>query len=198
MMKVNGLPLAAPEPCQDDSANPRIMTDTRKNQRELCALAQPVDAGHLPVPYETPVTPSRIIRQIAETMVFSQTGDISRIGLQLSPEFLGRVSIILALAADGMSADIQTQNGAVRDMLTANLFKLEDELRGLGLNISFIEITCAGPTGDPADGHQDGRIPRSHQDSYGSGGTRPVTMARFHQAARIPMPPVRDGGFSNP
>jgi flagellar hook-length control protein FliK len=144
-------------------------------------------------PFEAPVTPSQIIRQIVETTAVSQTGNISRIKLQLNPEFLGKISIVLTAAGDGLTARIHAQNGAVSDMLSANLLKLQSELRDMGINMKSIDIFNAGLTGDMARGHQGHRSFGHHHGSDGAAGDRPVTLARFHQAIRAPQASVYDG-----
>ena len=174
----------------------RAVTNARENQRELFALSQPAGPEPLRASHEAPVTPAQIIRQIVDTTALSQTGNISQIKLQLNPEFLGRVNIVLTSGADGISARIQTQSGAVRDMLTANLFKLEAELRDMGLTMKSIDIVHTSLAGSLSAGQQG--FSHGNHESYGPNGTRPVTMARFHQAVRAPVTLAYDDGFGGP
>ena len=186
-----------PAPEQTNTETRRPMT--RENANGLFAPAQPADPelAVRDTPREASVTPSQVIRQIVQTTAFSQTGNISQIKLQLNPEFLGRVSIVLIAAEDGLSARIQTQSGVVRDMLAANLMKLQNELKDMGINMKSIDITQAGPAGNMTYGDQNSRAFGRDPDSDNLHGTRPITMARFHQAVRTPLPPTYHDGFGD-
>jgi flagellar hook-length control protein FliK len=143
------------------------------------------------VPSEPTVSPSQIIRQIVETTAFSQTGSISQIRLQLNPEFLGRVNIVLTATADGLAARIHAQSDAARELLSANLAQLQSELKQAGVNMKSIDIVQPGLSGQTRGGmgqSWDGSDENSRQELYESWGQpRPVTIARFRQMARVPL-----------
>jgi flagellar hook-length control protein FliK len=144
------------------------------------------------VPREPTVSPAHIIRQIVETTAFSQTGNISQIRLQLNPEFLGRINIVLTATPDGLTARVHAQSDAARDILSANLTQLQSELRQAGVNMKSIDVVQPGLTGQARGGmgqSWNGSGGEGNQQSlYESWGQpRPVTIARFRQMARVPL-----------
>ncbi|MCL2747321.1 MAG: flagellar hook-length control protein FliK [Oscillospiraceae bacterium] len=173
------------------------------NQNNFFSLAQAIDGVGGALAPEGNDMASRIVQQIVDTTQSALSGNISQIRLQLNPEFLGRVSIMLTAGEDGLSARIQAQHSNVLDILASNLYKLESELRDLGINMKSIDITQLGMQGGMAPGEgRDGRFFRRNPESDGAGTTKPITMARFHQSARIHGGQAADlnliGGYANP
>ncbi len=137
---------------------------------------------------DQPVEPAQVIRQVVQSAVLAQSRNVSQIRLQLNPEFLGRVEIILTAAAGGMTARIHAQNDTVRGMLAAHVGALQSDLKELGINMKSIDITRSEQDWQMARdgaGRQDTGREQPRGENGGQDNTdSPITMARFHAARR--------------
>ncbi len=138
---------------------------------------------------DTPVEPAQIIRQVVESAAMAHNRNVSQIRIQLNPGVLGRVSIVLTATADGMTARIQTQSDTTRNLLAANVARLQADLKELGVNMKNIEIAHADVRWDMARGGGQLDSGRSGQfqgeRKQHEQGARQITLSRFH-AAQIP------------
>ena len=155
----------------------------RDNVNNLFALTQKLQPASetKTITWDDNQPVAQVVRQIVETTAVAQKNNVSQIRLQLNPEFLGRVSILLTSSEDGLSARIQAQSGTVRELLLSNLNRLQSELRDMGINMKSIDITGHGLGSDLSQG---GRFLGRNRESEGQGTTSLVTMARFHQPIR--------------
>ncbi len=170
-------PIAAPETwvagsgeeqdafLQDNSA------DTSDNSSFLSHLAgtqrAPVAAPADVVAPPTPVMPTRFVDEIVDSVKLQQSQGISQLRIVLSPEGLGRVSVLLETSAEGLRARIQSDNPTVRGIMAAQITELEGKLKELGIHMKSIDVTN----------------PESGYDSTRSGGQTPFSSNHPGQRA---------------
>ena len=85
--------------------------------------------------------PADIIRQVVAKTSLRGNGDGGEIKVQLKPEYLGALSLRVALERGGVTAHLVTQSQAVKEALEAGLPQLKQALEGQGLRTDHIAVT---------------------------------------------------------
>ena len=162
---------AAPPPLTpaagDDTAAPR--DETRQPERRPVDPLPTAAAVSAPPPPPPPPPPAggpppavdgaALTRQVADLAHEARRQMPRTVALVLHPEHLGRVSLRLSLAAEGLQAHLQVTDAAVKAALEANLGDLRQQLHSQGLHLTGLQVSVsgsgAGQTGDhPTDGWQ--------------------------------------------
>lgn len=95
------------------------------------------------VPPQNTVEPAEVINQISD---FFQTANlinsegVTKLEMQLNPENLGSIEIVLESKAGEMAAIIKPANNTVREALTANVPTLTAALKEMGINMQNITV----------------------------------------------------------
>ncbi|MDR0248595.1 MAG: flagellar hook-length control protein FliK [Oscillospiraceae bacterium] len=129
-------PLSAEEDTPGDTANIHSAPAAPK-------AAAPAPAAPAPESAEAPApapAPKAVMEQIARAALSGKDGGVTRLELQLQPETLGKISIVMESAADGLSAVIRPHNTDVRGALAAHVGELLNTLRDMGLNMKNISV----------------------------------------------------------
>lgn len=84
-----------------------------------------------------------IVRQLVERVHAAVSEDTSSFEMQLNPEHLGRINLQV-IAKDGMvTAQIATENAAVKEALESQISMLKENLSNQGLQVEAVEVTIA-------------------------------------------------------
>jgi flagellar hook-length control protein FliK len=81
----------------------------------------------------------KIIDQISAQM--AQSRDVSTIQMELNPKFLGKIQLVIEATAEGITAKLRSENGAVRSLLNEHIADLRNSLKEAGVNMKDIEVT---------------------------------------------------------
>jgi len=159
---------------------------------------------------EQPQSPAReamtrsILDQIAQHAA-RQTGNVQTLSIELAPKFLGKISLVLTAAADGIVAKIRSESDAVRSLLSANLEALKLTLKDAGIHMKNIEVTeqnigwdlARGQAGGmqwgsgPQNRYEYGENGRPPQDGDALGGIETETVqseGAFYRTGRVAAP----------
>jgi len=154
-------------------------------------------------PPPPPVNPAEVIQQVVQAAKLTAAGGLTQLEVQLNPENLGKMQIILTAAPDGaMMAKLRFESDATRALLAQGLQELGTALRSQGFDITRIEIDDGHLRQDftqdeSRDGNReqqqerDGRIPLSvflNREEPESGAQAP-RWDRSVTAAVIPAAP---------
>jgi len=82
-----------------------------------------------------------IMNQIMDRMRIDQLGDFTKLEMQLHPASLGRVMIEIVSRNGEMTAQITTQNEAVKAAMESQLVQLKENLSEQGLKVESVEVT---------------------------------------------------------
>lgn len=155
-------------------AETEATADAGKTTQTQAAVPPPGAPTEQPAEFEPViqrVSVSSVLDQIAESAALSRSEGVSKLELQLSPEFLGKISVVLTASEDGMTASIKSGSEATRNLLAENITALQNTLRDMGINMKGIEVTQPGIGWDFARDPQ-GRQSRN-PDPGRSGKNRP-------------------------
>ncbi|MDL2273075.1 flagellar hook-length control protein FliK [Oscillospiraceae bacterium OttesenSCG-928-G22] len=87
-----------------------------------------------------PVNPTAVIDQIVEKAAMNQQAGVTKMEIDLNPAHLGKLSILLTVAEDGVSATIRAANDSVKNMLAFNIAELQESLKDAGIHMRDIEV----------------------------------------------------------
>lgn len=146
--------------------------------------AAPAETVDIPETRPQPANAAQIIRQVVEAAALKQSGTLSELTVQLNPEFLGRVNIVISATAQGLNARIQSESDTVRGLLAAHVGELKAALRDMGLDMKNIDIgkgEMARENAFGGHGHPEGR---GEGREYGApdGDRRVIPLTRFQTA----------------
>lgn len=84
-----------------------------------------------------------IIRQLTNYMHTQQKEDLTQMELQLHPATLGTINMTISSREGVVTANIQTQNEAVKNVLESQVMMLRQNLEDQGVKVEAIEVTIA-------------------------------------------------------
>lgn len=100
------------------------------NQDEQVLMSEP-----------TTLDTESLIKQIQNQLKVSTSFDNTKLEFQLNPENLGKLTIQLA-SKDGMiTAQITTQNAAVKEVIESQILLLRENMNNQGLKVEAVEVT---------------------------------------------------------
>lgn len=86
-------------------------------------------------------TTETLFDTMVEKIQMANTSESAFMEIQLKPEFLGKVSIQLALGDSGMEIRIKTEDAGVKGLLSEQLNQLKDALQDKGIKVMEVEVT---------------------------------------------------------
>ena len=104
----------------------------------------------------------QVVDQIVQAAKLAQSNGLKTMEISLDPKTLGRLSIVLTAAEDGVHATIRASSDATRSMLSQNLIELQNTLKDSGVNMKTIDIASAQLGWDLARGGGQGRNDQPH------------------------------------
>ncbi|MCR5784665.1 MAG: flagellar hook-length control protein FliK [Eubacterium sp.] len=93
--------------------------------------------------YIDPQTAQNIISQVTENVFLQATEDSTTMELQLNPENLGKLYVSVTTKEGEVSAQLQTQNEAVKAALESQINVLKETLAAQGIKVTEVEVTVA-------------------------------------------------------
>jgi flagellar hook-length control protein FliK len=138
---------AAPEQAQggtpEESAE-QAPTEDKTTEQPAALAAKPAEAPRAEAPAAPPPAARSVIEQITQYAAVTKSEGVTTLELQLQPAELGKLSIIMEQASDGLRAVIRPQNDSVRGLIAAHTEELLRGLRDMGLNMK--DVTVSQPT----------------------------------------------------
>ena len=85
----------------------------------------------------------RIIRQITDDIKMHVSSNTTSLEIQLEPESLGRVSLVVASKAGSVTAQLTVQNEVAKEAIESQIAQLKENLDNQGLKVEAVEVTIA-------------------------------------------------------
>lgn len=86
---------------------------------------------------------TRIVREIAENITVAVREKMTSLEMQLNPEHLGKVTILLATEEGGITAKITAETEMAKNAIEQQLTLLKENFDKQGLKVADIEVTIA-------------------------------------------------------
>lgn len=102
----------------------------------------------------TPVNPKEIIEQMVEKISLIQSKKVSELTLDLKPDYLGKMTIKLAMEEGVLTARFLTDNPQVKNLLESNLSTLRQQLESQGIKVEKTEVNVQLNNGGLFDGSE--------------------------------------------
>ncbi|RDU22431.1 flagellar hook-length control protein FliK [Anaerosacchariphilus polymeriproducens] len=93
--------------------------------------------------FQTRVNVENIMRQITESVRVSMSREATSMELQLNPENLGKIHLMVTTKNGIVTAHMAAENEAVKNALENQIVQLRDNLNNQGLKVEAIEVTIA-------------------------------------------------------
>lgn len=128
-----GNDLSKNEKTESTQNNPlQEMTDNILKEIEV-ALEEKVDE----------VTATRMVREIADNITVAIREKLTSLEMQLNPENLGKVTVLLATEESGITAKIAAETEMAKNAIEQQLTILKENFEKQGLKVTEIEVTIA-------------------------------------------------------
>lgn len=85
----------------------------------------------------------RIIRQITDDIKFRVTSETKSLEIQLEPESLGKVSLMVVSKAGSLTAQLTVQNEVAKEAVESHIAQLKESFDNQGLKVEAVEVTIA-------------------------------------------------------
>ncbi len=164
------------QPAKVDNTKDIHMTDTTNTVQRHAAVEQAPTAD--PV-LDVKVNTQNVIDQIVQSAKMVKGDGTSQLEIQLRPEHLGKVTLLLTATEDGVTARIKAQSEQVRGMLTSGLTDLVASLKDMGINMKHIDITHSEMSSDLSRGNS------QQQSMHGQGQQRGQQQPQQQPSGRI-------------
>lgn len=89
----------------------------------------------------TQVNPSDVIRQIVDAVKLTNTQNMQSIEIQLNPESLGKINLMVSAKNGVITAEIATQNEQVKRAIESQMTTLKENLESQGIKVDAVEVT---------------------------------------------------------
>ncbi len=89
------------------------------------------------------VTATRMVREIADNITVAIREKLTSLEMQLNPESLGKVTVLLATEEGGITAKITAETEMAKNAIEQQLTILKDNFEKQGLKVTDIEVTIA-------------------------------------------------------
>jgi hypothetical protein len=107
-----------------------------------------------------------IIDQVVKNAELLLRANVSELKIELKPEFLGRLTIKVALEDGAVIARLIAENQQVKHMLESNLTSLKQSLESQGIKVERAEVSVQLNNGGMFDGSEDSRQYLWHEQQH--------------------------------
>lgn len=143
---------------------------------------------------QAPVDVKTLIDQVVQKAELTVKANSSEMKIQLEPEFLGKLTIKIALEDGLLTARFTTENHQVKHLLESNLVNLRQSLEAQGIKVEKTEVNVQLDSGGTFGGYEEGRqemwqrpeTPNYRNSSYAAGGYELNGEAELMESAFSP------------
>ncbi len=134
-------------------------------------------------PAKQPTTAAQIADRLIQSAALHKGEGVTKLELQLSPEYLGKMSVIIESTKEGIKATLKPANDTVRNLMAGQMTELQNALKDMGINMKSISIEQPDVAWDFSRGsfdqQQGNGSPQSYQD--GKSGKRSLNRINTNQ-----------------
>ncbi len=154
------IPEQTAENTNEDEGMPNI------NLSKLEATAPKVDNRVFTMANNKPLEAKELIDQIVKKAEILLKQNASEIKIDLKPEFLGKMTIKIAVEEGILTARFLTENHQVKNLLESNLNTLRQSLEAQGIKVEKTEVNVQLNNGGLFDGSENGRESKWERPNY--------------------------------
>lgn len=119
----------------NNNASQDILSSLASRVNDIMAVGENFESGM--------VSGNDIIRQIVDSIKTNVSQTTTSMELQLTPENLGKVSLLVTAKNGVITAQITASNEVVKNVIENQLIALKDNLNQQGLKVEAVEVTIA-------------------------------------------------------
>lgn len=87
------------------------------------------------------VNPAEVVRQVVQEIKLNSSNIVKSIEIQLNPERLGNVNVVVAVKEGIVSAHITTENEQVKRALESQMITIKETFENQGVKVDAVEVT---------------------------------------------------------
>lgn len=87
------------------------------------------------------VNPADVVKQIVDSIRMTHTQTLQSMEIQLNPEHLGKVNVVVSVRHGIVTAEIATQNEQVRRAVESQVATLKENFENQGIKVEAVEVT---------------------------------------------------------
>ncbi|MGE4424666.1 MAG: flagellar hook-length control protein FliK [Pseudodesulfovibrio sp.] len=122
---------------KDSSA--KVKTETTASTTKT-ALSQQATAGNTTTKAWEKVSAPKVMKQVDQAVLKTLQNGAKQLTLQLTPENLGKLSIVLSVQGKEVSATIRAENSDAHKIITDNLHIIKQSLESQGLKVDKLDV----------------------------------------------------------
>ncbi len=161
-MKANKLPPTVEADNQETGTDSQAMND----KAQVADIKMVKTEVHFQDRIRSPINPKEVIEQIVDKVEIIQGKKMSELTLELKPDFLGKMTIKLAMEEGGLTARFITDNLQVKNLLESNLNALKQTLESHGIKVEKTEVNVQLNNGGMFDGSEGNQQDRWQNQAY--------------------------------
>jgi flagellar hook-length control protein FliK len=135
--------------------------------------------------YARDILPKEVLGQIIERVNLLARPGVQELRLQLQPEILGEVLIKMRRIKGLLSAEIMTQNIAVKELLEGNLEPLRHRFQQLNLPVEEFNVFVGGEDNSGSAFNDENNKPRSSYLPFGGGNAQAEEERNYFPETRL-------------
>ncbi len=129
----------------------------------------------------------RLVQRVARS--FSRLGpEGGQVTLKLHPPELGVLNVSIRIDGQTMSARLQTETSAARDVILENLPVLKDRLSEQGIEVEKFQVDVSGGNADLAGGSNLASNSQGDSNGPSNSGSSSIDYRRLSRAAAVRSP----------
>ncbi|KUG03594.1 flagellar hook-length control protein flik [hydrocarbon metagenome] len=161
-MKANKLPAAV----KADNQEPGTDSQTMNDKTQVLDIKMAKTDVHFQDQIRSPINPKEVLEQIVDKIEIIQSKKLSELTLELKPDFLGKMTIKIAMEEGGLTARFVTESLHVKNLLESNLNSLKQTLESNGIKVEKTEVNVQLNNGGMFDGSEGNQQDRWQNPGY--------------------------------
>lgn len=117
------------------------------------------------------INPADVVRQVVDSIRLTATQGLQSMEIQLTPENLGKVNILVSVREGVVTAQLNVQNEQVKKALENQLLTLKENFENQGIKVETVEITVHT---NAFESNQN--FSEQKEQSHKAGGTRKINL----------------------
>ncbi len=117
------------------------------------------------------INPADVVRQVVDSIRLNATQGLQSMEIQLTPENLGKVNILVSVREGVVTAQLNVQNEQVKKALENQLLTLKENFENQGIKVETVEITVHT---NAFESNQN--FSEQKEQSHKAGGTRKINL----------------------
>ncbi|WP_207260629.1 flagellar hook-length control protein FliK [Desulfovibrio sp. Huiquan2017] len=118
----------------------KVSAEAKTGETKTVLSQQTTVAGGAKAKAWEKVSAPKVLKQVDQAMLKTLRNGAKQLTLQLTPENLGKLSIVLSVHGKEVSATIRTENSDAHKIITENLHIIKNSLESQGLKVDKLDV----------------------------------------------------------